>query len=326
MTLQPKHTEARFEDAIELSLLARGYTKGNPVLFDAGRGFFPADVISYVKASQPKKWDSLVGLQGSNAEATLLDSLVKELASRGVLSVLRHGFKCFGKTYLTAAFQPATQMNPEAEAAYEQNILTITRQVAFNPGGAQTIDVVLSINGLPVVTIELKNPMSGQNVEHAKRQYENDRDPRLPLFQFNERALVHFAADPDLVFMATKLDNKTTYWLPFNKGNKNGAGNPPGVSGSYRTGYLWDDVLSRDSLMDLIARFIHLETKERKIRGSSGIKTIKKEDIIFPRYHQLTAVRKLVRHAKGAGTGHNSMSNPRPSLKTKPLLSVKDRS
>lgn len=305
MTAQPKHTEARFEDAIESSLLARGYAKGNPGSFDPERGLFPGDVTSYVKASQPKKWQSLLDLQGNNADATLLDSLFKELASRGILSVLRHGFKCFGKTYQIAAFQPATSMNPGAEVAYKQNILTITRQVAYSPAGSQTIDVVLSINGLPVATVELKNPMSGQNVEHAKRQYENDRDPKLPLFRFKERALVHFAADPDLVFMTTRLDGKTTYWLPFNRGHKHGAGNPAGSSGSYRTGYLWDDVLSRDSLMDLLARFIHLETKERKIRTGAGIKTIRKEVIIFPRYHQLTAVRKLVHHAKGAGSGRN---------------------
>ena len=305
MTAQPKHTEARFEDAIESSLLARGYAKGNPGSFDPERGLFPGDVTSYVKASQPKKWQSLLDLQGNNADATLLNSLFKELANRGILSVLRHGFKCFGKTYQIAAFQPATSMNPGAEVAYKQNILTITRQVAYSPAGSQTIDVVLSINGLPVATVELKNPMSGQNVEHAKRQYENDRDPKLPLFRFKERALVHFAADPDLVFMTTRLDGKTTYWLPFNRGHKHGAGNPAGSSGSYRTGYLWDDVLSRDSLMDLLARFIHLETKERKIRTGAGIKTIRKEVIIFPRYHQLTAVRKLVHHAKGAGSGRN---------------------
>ncbi len=226
MTSQPKHTEARFEDAIEFSLLARGYAKGDPEYFDAERAIFPKDVTAYIKASQAKKWQSLVDLQGSAAEATLLDALVKELTTKGALFVLRHGFKCFGKTFQMAVFQPATGMNPDAQAAYAQNILSITRQVAFNPATSQTIDAVLSVNGVPVVTAELKNPMSGQNVEHAKRQYENDRDPKLPLFRFKERALVHFAIDPDLVFMTTKLEGKSTYWLPFNRGNRNGAGKP----------------------------------------------------------------------------------------------------
>ena len=307
MTAQARamHTEIRFEDAIELALLARGFVKGGPESFLTETALFSEDVVDYIKLSQAKKWQSLVDLQGAAAEATLLDSLVKELAARGVLSVLRHGFKCFGKTYQMAAFEPATGMNPDAKAAYDQNVLRITRQVAFNPAMAQTIDVVLSVNGLPVVTAELKNPMSGQNVEHAKRQYENDRDPKLPLFRFKERALVHFAVDPDLAFMTTKLDGKSTYWLPFNRGSDHGAGNPPSDSGNYRTAYLWESILAPDSLMELLARFVHLQTEERQIRTSTGIKTIEKETMIFPRYHQLDAVRKLVASAKKVGSGHN---------------------
>src|SRR6266567_758407 len=235
MTAQPKHTEARFEDAIEFALLARGYVKGNREAFNAEQGIFPSDVMAYLKASQQRKWQALVDLQGSAAEATLLDALVKELGSKGTLSVLRHGFKCFGKTFQLSAFQPASGMNPDAQAAYDQNILTITRQVAFNPATSQTVDAVVSVNGLPIATLELKNPMSGQTVENAKRQYENDRDPKLPLFRFKERALVHFSVDPDLVFMTTKLEGKSTTWLPFNRGNKTGAGNPPSSVGSYRT-------------------------------------------------------------------------------------------
>ncbi len=132
-------------------------------------------------------------------------------------------------------------MNPDAAAAYAQNIVTITRQVAFNPDTSQTVDAVVSVNGLPIATLELKNPMSGQNVENAKRQYENDRDPKASLFRFKERALVHFAVDPDLVFMTSKLEAKDTTWLPFNPGSRNGAGNPPSTAGNYRTSYLWDD-------------------------------------------------------------------------------------
>jgi type I restriction enzyme, R subunit len=305
MTAQPKHTEARFEDAIELALLARGYVKGDCEAFNAEEGVFPQDLLKYIKTSQPKKWQSLVDLQGPAAETTLLDALSKELGSKGTLSVLRHGFKCFGKSFQMAAFQPASGMNPDAEAAYAQNILTIARQVAFNAATSQTVDAVISVNGLPVATLELKNPMSGQTVENAKQQYECDRDPKVPLFRFKERALVHFAVDPDLVFMTSKLKGKQTTWLPFNRGSKNGAGNPASSAGNYRTSYLWDEVLARESLMELLARYIHLETRERQVRSSSGIKTIKKEDVIFPRYHQLIAVRKLVGHAKKVGSGHN---------------------
>ncbi|AWO92414.1 type I restriction endonuclease subunit R [Bradyrhizobium diazoefficiens] len=300
-----KHIEARFEDAIEIGLLARGYEKGNPSNYDADRGLFPEDVVAHVKTSQSKKWQSLAELQGDAAEATLIDALVKELASKGTLHVLRHGFKCFGKTYQMAAFKPASGMNPEAVIAYEQNILRITRQVPFNPATNETVDVVLSLNGLPVVTAELKNPMSGQNVENAKHQYANDRDPRTPLFRFKERALVHFAVDTDLAFMTTKLDGRSTSWLPFNRGYLNGAGNPPGEAGNYRTAYLWEDVLTRDSLMDILARYIHLQIEERQVRTPSGIRLVRKETMIFPRYHQLTAVRKLVADAQLKGSGHN---------------------
>jgi hypothetical protein len=265
--------------------------------------------VAYVKASQPKKWQSLADLQGDAAEGVLIDALVKELATKGSLHVLRHGFKCFGKTFQMAAFKPASGMNPDTIAAYAQNILTLTRQVRFNPDSEQSIDVVLAVNGIPVATLELKNPMTGQTVRDAQRQYEADRDPRLPLFRFKERALVHFAVDPDLVFMATRLEGKDTQWLPFNLGHSNGAGNPPASDGNnggnYRTAYLWEEALTPDSLLDILARYIHLEVKERQIRTDKGVRTVRKESMIFPRYHQLKVVRKLVDHARANGSGHN---------------------
>jgi type I restriction enzyme R subunit len=305
MSNRGKHIEARFEDAIEIELLARGYSRGDPKTYDSERGLFPSDVIAYVKSSQAKKWQSLVELQGAAAQPVLLDALVKELASKGSLRVLRHGFKCFGKTYQMAAFKPASGMNPDTLEAYKQNILTITRQVPFNPSTGETVDVVLSVNGIPVVTAELKNPMSGQTVENAKHQYANNRDPRTPLFRFKERALVNFAIDPDLVFMTTKIEGRSTQWLPFNRGYRDGAGNPPGEDSNYRTAFLWEEVLTRDSLLDILARYIHLQVEERQVRTPSGVRTIRKEAMIFPRYHQLTAVRKLVGHARAQGSGHN---------------------
>jgi type I restriction enzyme R subunit len=305
MTDRGKHTERRFEDAIDIELCRRGFIKGGLNGYDAERALFVRDVIDYIKLSQVKKWQALVDLQGDTAEDILIEALVKELAAKGSLHVLRHGFKCFGKTFALAAFQPASGMNPETLTAYQQNILRIIRQVKFNPRTDQSIDVVLSLNGLPVATAELKNPMTGQTVEHAKQQYENDRDPRAPLFRFKERALVHFAVDPDLVFMTTKLEGRSTQWLPFNRGDRNGAGNPLGQSGNYRTAYLWEQALIRDSLMDILARFVHLQVEEKQIRTASGIRTVRKETMIFPRYHQLDAVRRLVSHARSNGSGHN---------------------
>lgn len=300
-----KHSELRFEDAIEIELLARGYAKGDPKGFDAALGLFPSHVIEYARSSQAKKWQSLVDLHGDATPGVLMDALVKELASKGSLHVLRHGFKCFGKTFQMAAFQPASGMNQDAIAAFSQNIVTITRQVRFNPDSDQSVDVVLAVNGIPVATVELKNPMTGQTVENAKRQYAEDRDPRLPLFRFKERALVHFAVDPDLAFMTTKLEGKNTQWLPFNRGNANGAGNAPRDDGNYRTSYLWEEALTRDSLLDILARYVHLEVKERQIRTDKGVRSVRKESMIFPRYHQLKVVRKLVGHARTKGAGHN---------------------
>ena len=308
-----KHTEIRFEEAIEQNLVANGgYQVGSPDGYDPELGMFPDEVLAFVADSQPKRWQSLVDLQGEKAGDVLLASLVKELASKHVLHVLRHGFKCFGKTYRLANFAPNTGMNPEAAEAYAKNRLQVIRQVAFqsvkkHPDGKSKkciLDLVLSVNGLPVVTMELKNPMTGQTVEHAIKQYKYDRDGRDLIFKFKERALVHFAVDPDQAYMATKLAGKETFFLPFNQGHGDGAGNPPSPEGKYRTSYLWEEVLARDSLMDILARFLHLQVEEKQV-VTKGIKRPKKETMIFPRYHQLDAVRKLVSSSKTQGSGHN---------------------
>jgi type I restriction enzyme, R subunit len=155
-----------------------------------------------------------------------------------------------------------------------------------------------------VVTLELKSPLTNQNIENAIHQYQFDRDPNEPIFKFKERALVHFVVDPDLVFMTTKLEGKDTFFLPFNKGHNDGAGNPPNDQG-YKTDYLWKEVLQRDSLMDILARFIHLQVEEKKVATAKGVITRKKETMVFPRYHQLDVVRDLVKSAKQKGSGHN---------------------
>lgn len=307
------HTELAFETAIEAGLVgAGGYTKREASAYDPKRALFPADVTGFLRASQPAKWGQLEALLGARTEETVLDSLVKELDLKGTLHLLRHGFKCYGKSFRLAYFQPNSGMNPEAAANYAHNRLTITRQVAFEsalrrPDGKQRrceIDVTLSVNGLPVVTAELKNPLTNQRATDAVDQYRKERDERDLLFAFGKRALVHFAVDPDEVWMTTRLRGKDTHFLPFNRGRGHGAGNPP-VEGNWRTHYLWDEVLQADSLLDILQRFMHLEVKERQVRTEQGVRTIKKETMIFPRYHQLDAVRKLVAHARENGSGRN---------------------
>jgi len=223
--------------------------------------------------------------------------------ANGVLATLRHGFKCYGRTLHAAYFKAAHELNPELEARYASNRLGLTRQLHFSPRSEKSLDVTLSLNGIPVATLELKNPMTGQRVDDARRQYKQDRDPREAIFEFKRRTLVHFAVDTESVLMTTRLAGSATHFLPFNKGCEGGAGNPPDPAGrSYRTAYLWEEVLQRDSLLDLLARFIHLQIDEK--RDDQGRK-VKTESMIFPRYHQLQAVRMLVDASRSEGVGHN---------------------
>lgn len=302
------HTEFAFETAVEAHLLAHGYEQGDPKAFDAKLGLDPGRVVAFIEKTQPKVWQSIATYYGDKAAGILIDDLTKALASVGVLHVLRHGFNCFGKLVRVAYFAPANAMNPDTQALYAANVLTVTRQVHYSPSNPDlSLDMVIGLNGLPLVTVELKNQMTRQNVWNAMRQYREDRDPKDPIFRFKERALVHFAVDPDLAYMTTKLDGKSTRFLPFNKGHKLGAGNPP--ADGHRTAYLWEEVWQRDSLLDIFGRFVQLQQEEKRILikkgGKSEVKKIKKEAMIFPRYHQLDAVRALVRASRTQGPGHN---------------------
>jgi len=313
----PGHDEAAFEAAIEAGLTSSGgYEKRGPADYDEALALFPEDVTGFLKDSQPAKWAALEALLGPKTAATVLDSLAKELDLKGTLHVLRHGFKCYGKTFRMAWFRPNTRMNPEAAENYAKNRLTIARQVGFtsvmkkadgpdaNRHRRCIIDVTLAVNGIPVVTAELKNPLTGQRAADAMRQYAHERDERDLLFAFKRRALVHFAVDPDEVWMTTRLRGKETHFLPFNRGNDHGAGNPP-AEGNWKIHYLWDEVLQADSLLEILQRFMHLEAKEKQVKTDKGVRTVRKETMIFPRYHQLDAVRRLVAHAKAHGSGRN---------------------
>lgn len=296
------HKEKAFESAIEYHLItAAGYKKAEQAYFDQDRSLDPTQFIPFLKDTQPKTWEKLEKLLGKRTEETVLDDLVKAMDSRGSLDVLRHGFKCYGEPIKVAYFRPATRMNPDDLALYEKNRLTVVRQLLFKPTSTQALDLTICLNGIPIVTAELKNPVTGQNVNNAIWQYRTDRDPNDLIFQFKKRTLVHFAVDPDLVYMTTRLAGKSTYFLPFNKGDGMGGGNPPGPEGKYKTSYLWEQVWQRDSLLDIVARFMHLEMTEVEVNG----KKIKKETMIFPRYHQLDAVRKLESTARAENAGHN---------------------
>ena len=298
-----RHSEAAFESCIEAHLLANGYVTADQGGFDRERAIFPDVVLAFIRETQKKDWDKLEALHGDKTGEQILTDLCKWMDQNGALATLRHGFKCYGRTLQIAFFKAAHELNPELTERYAANRLGITRQLHFAPRSEKSLDVTLSLNGIPIATLELKNPLTGQTVEDACRQYKVDRDPREPIFEFKRRTLVHFAVDTESVLMTTRLAGTATHFLPFNKGCDGGAGNPPDPSGrTYRTAYLWEEVLQRDSLLDLLARFIHLQIEEK--HDDQGRK-VKKETIIFPRYHQLQAVRMLVDAARREGVGQN---------------------
>ena len=303
------HTEQAFETNVEYMLLDGSWRKGDLAEWDVDRALFPARAVAFIRDTQPDEWERVAALHGADLDERIVATLARELDTKGTLEVLRHGFKFFGRTFRVASFAPAHGLNPDALARFERNELTVTRQTPCHPGKGDTLDLVFALNGVPVATCELKNPMTGQTWRDAVRQYQQDRDPSAPVFRFKRRALVHFAADPDEVHMATRLAGDATRFLPFNCGSNPGAvhcgkGNPANPDG-YRTDYFWREVLARERFLDILGSYIFLETREEKVEDAKGARTEKRETMIFPRYHQLDAVHRLVATARGDGPGRN---------------------
>jgi type I restriction enzyme R subunit len=286
---------------IEIALIEHGgYVKGAPDAISRELALDICTVIQFLKTSQKKEWQKLSDIHGYDAEKKIIARLVKELELNGCLEVLRKGITDHGVHFDMAYFKPESDLNPDTQILYDSNILTVYRQVHYSIRNENSLDLVLGLNGIPVATAELKNQFTSQTVEHAKSQYMKDRDPAEPIFRFKQRTLVHFAVDPDEVCMTTRLNNENTVFLPFNKGYDNGKGNPPNPDG-YRTEYLWQYVWAKDSWLDILGRYLHLQVEEIKIDG----RTVKKEKLISPRYHQLDCVRKLAADAKENGAGKN---------------------
>jgi len=298
----PKSTvnEKAFEEAIEEFFISKdgGFVKGVTKDFSRELALDSKLLIKFIQESQPKEWKKLSTIHGTEIETKFLQRLTKELESRGMLDVLRHGVIDYSVKFKLAYFRPVSGLNPESERLYKINNLTLTRQVKYSLKNENSIDMLLSLNGLPIAVIELKNQFTGQDVTNAKRQFVEDRDPNELVFQFKKRALVFFAVDTDEVYLTTKLDGKNTKYLPFNLGYQNGAGNPQNSKG-YKTSYLWEEVLQRDSFMDIINRFMHVQVEKITIDG----KKLTKEKLLFPRYHQLDVVRKIENDVKEKGAG-----------------------
>lgn len=255
----------------------------------------------FIRATQPSEWARLQEIYGDLAVESFARRLDQELTQIGALNVLRQGVTDRGVHIDLMYRRPNSGYNPEAEELYRSNIFSVKRQVYFSPIDERSVDMVLFLNGIPIVTMELKNQLSGQNVEHSKHQYRTDRLPTDKLFAF-KRVLVHFAVDNNAAFMTTRINGLKTFFLPFNRGNDNGAGNPP-AKGRFATYYLWEDVLTKDSLAEIIARFMHVVVEKQK-DGKTG-RITKKEILLFPRYHQRDVVRRLVADARKHGPGKN---------------------
>jgi len=293
--------EKAFEESIEQSLITQGgYAKGDPAHFNRELALDTVTLLKFIKDTQKNTWDSLATIHGVDVEKKFLYRLNQELETRGMLDCLRYGITDYGKKFTLAYFKPASKLNPETQKLYDKNILTVTRQVHYSTKDESSIDMLLSMNGLPVATIELKNAFTGQDVKNAKKQYKYDRSEWELLFQFKKRALVHFAVDTDEVYMTTRIQGSRTKYLPFNLGFNKGAGNPPNPNG-HKTAYLWEEVFAKDSWMDILGKFMHLEVIEKTFEG----RKIKIENMIFPRYHQLDVVRKLSADALKNGAGKN---------------------
>src|SRR5450759_2695276 len=198
-------SEAAFETVIESYLLKNAYVRVPQDGYDRERAIFPKSVLAFIRETQPKEWGKLEALHGDKTGEQIIGDLCKWMDANGALATLRHGFKCYGRTLHVAFFKAAHELNPELEARYAANRLGLTRQLHFSPRSEQSLDVTLSLNGIPVVTLELKNPLTNQTVENARHQYKHDRDPREPIFEFKRRTLVHFAVDTESVLMLSLI-------------------------------------------------------------------------------------------------------------------------
>ena len=298
---QFNHKEIKLEEAIEAFLCSSegGYSKGNDKSFNAVSALDERVLLGFIKKSQPKAWERYQVLYGADSERKFIKRFCEEVESDGLIKVLRRGIVDRGVTFKVAYFAPETSINPELSARFNHNVLHCVRQFHYSPSETQnTIDIVLLLNGIPVVALELKDEFSGQTVDDAISQYKLDRNHKDPIFAFNRRLLVCFAVDLANVFMTTKVAGASTYFLPFNQGsngagNVGGKGNPANLE-NFMTSYLWEKVLRKDRLMEILQKYIHLDIKK------DG-----KQNIIFPRYHQLDVVTKLLADVKQNGAGKN---------------------
>lgn len=308
--------EKNFEADIEQWLVTEGgYVKGSQDNYDVARAIDMTLLMDFVATTQPKEWKRYTTLYGDKVEKQLYKVFQDNVSQMGLIHVLRNGISDRGIKLKFFFSRPASELNEDLVWKYQQNVLTETRQFAYSTQNHNTIDMVLSLNGIPIIALELKNQITGQNIENSKRQFREDRDPKEFIFHFNNRILACFGVDLYNVTMTTQLAKEKTFFIPFDQGsngagNVGGAGNPPATDGEYVTAYLWKEILRRDMLLSILQRYISVQTTKSihiVVDKHGKEKEVEEEStrIIFPRYHQQDVVEKLVKDTLEKGPGHN---------------------
>jgi len=292
------HLEQHIEN--HLCNITGEYQSLSPETYDKENCIIPSELIAFIKATQPEQYKKLQEQHGTQTDKQIIDTLAKNLSRNKTLDTLRSPLRLSGQRINLLYFKPVSNKTQEHAIWYQQNRMSIIRQLQYSTKNKNAIDLVFFINGIPLLTIELKNALTGQNHHNAIKQYMQDRDPKGEKFLEFQRCLVHFAAGTEKVFMTTQLKGNSTFFLPFNQNleNKNQNG--------FATAYLWEDILSKDSLIDLIQYYINPQTNVDKIYDpkTKGFKEVKKEILLFPRYHQLRAVRRIISDVVDNGVGN----------------------
>lgn len=295
------YTELNFEDHIEQKLLESGYLKSLPKDYDKSLCLIPSKLIEFIQETQPKQYKKLTEQYGDDTNNKLTKRISEQIESKGVIEVLRKGVKDRGSHFDLVYFQPKSGLNPEHQNLYKKNRFIELRQLKYSSRNENSIDMGIFINGIPIMMLELKNSLTGQDHTHGIKQWKSNRDPKEPLFRF-KRNMVYFSVGNEKVFMSTRLSGNKTRFLPFNKGIDN-----PVNDKDHMTHYLWDDLLQKDSVLDLIENFVHIRKDVEKVYNPKQQKLVEKksETLIFPRYHQLNVISKIKQDILDKGTGVN---------------------
>lgn len=305
--MSKKFTELRFEEWIEKSLLNNGYhhsfTHSNEFesKYDKELCLIGEDILEFIKITQSEEYNKLYTQFELSTDKQILKTVDKTISTRGIIDTLRNGISTRGCKFELVYFKPKSSLNKEHQILFSKNRFVVVRQLHYSKQNNNSIDMVIFLNGIPIITMELKNQLTGQNIGNSKNQYKLDRDQREPLLKF-KRCLVHFGVDNDEVCMTTQLKGLKTKFLPYNKDISN-----PIVEGNYRTEYLWNEILTPDSLLDIIENFVLISKEsDKEWDNKKGMVVDKKFDVlIFPRYHQLQVTRNLKSKIKEEGVGHN---------------------